>query len=163
MTLCSTCSVSFILSRNLYRASRCQVQQRKHCSGDLPSRSSQCMRRKMQKQRSPVRELSKVWLKGTQWVWETLLVVRGQGMSHRGGGLGTGNSTWKVAKHERASESFAPAWWRPSTPSHSPYGIYETLCALGPAVGMGGGGLASVMRPHTQGTAEPVIPHAQGL
>lgn len=64
--------------------------------------------RKMHKQRCPVRELRKVQPQDTQWRWETLFTAKDQGTGHRGGGQETGNSVCKVAKHELASESFAP-------------------------------------------------------
>ena len=52
----------------------------------------------------------------------------------------------------------------PPPPAIHPTAFTKRSVLWDPRWGWGVGGVASpVMRPHTQGTAEPMIPHAQGL
>lgn len=78
MTLGPRCSVIHSF-KNFYRDSRCQVQQRSRPAED-GARS--VWGTKTQGQRSPIRELSKVQLRGTQQGWDR------QGRTHAGGDPG---------------------------------------------------------------------------
>lgn len=116
MTLGPRCSVIHSF-KNFYRDSRCQVQQRSRPAED-GARS--VWGTKTQEQRSPIRELSKVQLRGTQQGWDR------QGRTHAGGDPGregharggTACAKWQSKKQRLSNlpQHGGEAGWRPSTP-----------------------------------------------